>query len=668
MTSSSCLAWSVPTAFGLACAGPTWRLRYIKYPTDMRPLWIGATGLKVQPYSTCAPAVKQKPWPPCCAPMAFLPLHTMPGCPVLIAMTINRGGSRGPWVFWPAPLLLAWASTNPMFGTLPMPTFRNLQRGTFKKQEGPGGTDSRPRLFCLQIRPPFQTQKAMSPANGPVPKPSAPYCRPFPTNLRLAQGAVMEDPQEVWIAPLADKPGCTLQQARKSLDLMARAGWLDLHPVRSTTCVKWLHDPISMVERPPEVGSDGRILAALLARHGREKRPGWTLDSSAVFAQAGCSENAGWQHLKRLAELSIVAIASPTERAVCSIHICPPLCQHSPRASCHPRGPQARFLGTLGIHEGLSGILRVAVHSSWNPCSMRDAAAPCGICDRCAPPSPPTEQDIEVVDRPDGILICRTPAPWFLSDAPDGSRSDTLEQWRAQGRVTWKDGMVFKVAQTVPEASTAALPCSHVGAVPSYPFVHLHPGKEKSLLRGHPWVFSGAIQRIEVDDAAPSPGDWVCVMSSKGQALGWGHWGAGSIAVRIIASGTLDAPPQAHWWVTGSQNVWPCDNPWDWGRGQCCRTDCCRLVHGEGDGLSGLVVDWYAGMAVVQTHSMGMHRAWPDLSAGLRAALGHSLRPDRQQKRLTHRQTPWSRGAGRRWQWFGHLQDDHEGSAATAGP
>ncbi|HCZ08980.1 MAG TPA: RlmI/RlmK family 23S rRNA methyltransferase, partial [Flavobacteriales bacterium] len=83
---------------------------------------------------------------------------------------------------------------------------------------------------------------------------------------------------------------------------------------------------------------------------------------------------------------------------------------------------------------------------------------------------------------------------------------------------------------------------------PSYPYVHLHPGKEKSLLRGHPWVFSGAIQRIEVDDAAPSPGDWVCVMSSQGQALGWGHWGAGSIAVRLVASGTLNAPPQADWW------------------------------------------------------------------------------------------------------------------------
>lgn len=159
----------------------------------------------------------------------------------------------------------------------------------------------------------------------------------------------------------------------------------------------------------------------------------------------------------------------------------------------------------------------------------------------------------------------------------------------------------------------------------SYPFVHLHPGKEKSLLRGHPWVFSGAIQRLEVDHAAPAPGDWVCVMSSKGQALGWGHWGAGSIAVRIIAPGSLNAPPDAPWWAERIAECLAVRQSVGLGPGTDAATDCCRLVHGEGDGLSGLVVDWYAGMAVVQTHSMGMHRAWPDLSAGLQSALGSSL-------------------------------------------
>lgn len=159
----------------------------------------------------------------------------------------------------------------------------------------------------------------------------------------------------------------------------------------------------------------------------------------------------------------------------------------------------------------------------------------------------------------------------------------------------------------------------------AFPFVHLHPGKEKSLLRGHPWVFSGAIQRIEVDDAVPAPGDWVCVISSKGQALGWGHWGAGSIAVRIIASGSLHAPPDSSWWAERIAECLAVRQSVGLGPGTGTETDCCRLVHGEGDGLSGLVVDWYAGMAVVQTHSMGMHRAWPELSAGLQAGLGSSL-------------------------------------------
>ena len=54
--------------------------------------------------------------------------------------------------------------------------------------------------------------------------------------------------------------------------------------------------------------------------------------------------------------------------------------------------------------------------------------------------------------------------------------------------------------------------------------VHLHPGKEKGLLRGHPWVFSGAVQRLEVDDQPPVAGDWVRVVTSKGTNIGWGHW------------------------------------------------------------------------------------------------------------------------------------------------
>ncbi len=158
-----------------------------------------------------------------------------------------------------------------------------------------------------------------------------------------------------------------------------------------------------------------------------------------------------------------------------------------------------------------------------------------------------------------------------------------------------------------------------------YPDVHLQHGKEKGLLRGHPWVFSGAIHKIEVDDAPPQPGDWVRVLDAKGSALGWGHWGAGSIAVRILTPGTMDRPPESDWWTARFNACLRVREAMGMSLAGDGDTNCFRLVHGEGDGLSGLVVDFYAGMAVVQTHTWGMHKAWPHLEAGLRAALGPAL-------------------------------------------
>ncbi len=153
--------------------------------------------------------------------------------------------------------------------------------------------------------------------------------------------------------------------------------------------------------------------------------------------------------------------------------------------------------------------------------------------------------------------------------------------------------------------------------------VHLHPGREKGLLRGHPWVFSGAIHRIEVEDVPPAPGDWVRVLTSRGASMGWGHWGAGSIAVRLITDGTREIPPDAAWW---NQRLAAClDVRNSIGITADEHTTAFRLVHGEGDGLSGLVVDWYDGVAVVQTHSHGMARVLPDIASGLRHVLGDAL-------------------------------------------
>ena len=136
--------------------------------------------------------------------------------------------------------------------------------------------------------------------------------------------------------------------------------------------------------------------------------------------------------------------------------------------------------------------------------------------------------------------------------------------------------------------------------------VCLKAKKEQSLLRQHPWVFSGAIERIVLDadhqGGEPYEGELVCVESKSGDVLGWGHWQVGSIAVRILQFGS-EAPAEGFWRerigeaykVREAIGLVRKDN------------DTYRLVHGEGDGLPGLIVDVYADTAVMQAHSVGMH-------------------------------------------------------------
>ena len=137
--------------------------------------------------------------------------------------------------------------------------------------------------------------------------------------------------------------------------------------------------------------------------------------------------------------------------------------------------------------------------------------------------------------------------------------------------------------------------------------IYLKPHKEESLLRRHPWVFSGAIARVTLDrddpHSEPQEGDLVQVRSAADQLLGIGHWQIGSIAVRILAFG-IDSLPADFWHqricaayaVRQSLGLIRSDN------------DTYRLIHGEGDFLPGLIVDIYADTAVLQAHSVGMHR------------------------------------------------------------
>lgn len=140
--------------------------------------------------------------------------------------------------------------------------------------------------------------------------------------------------------------------------------------------------------------------------------------------------------------------------------------------------------------------------------------------------------------------------------------------------------------------------------------VYLKPHKEESLLRFHPWVFSGAIRSIQLDadypHAQPQEGEVVQVRDSNGKILGVGHYQIGSIAVRILAFGVGELP--ADFWqerICAAYEVRRSLGLITTETANCNNTY--RLVHGEGDFLPGLIVDVYADTAVIQAHSIGMH-------------------------------------------------------------
>ena len=132
--------------------------------------------------------------------------------------------------------------------------------------------------------------------------------------------------------------------------------------------------------------------------------------------------------------------------------------------------------------------------------------------------------------------------------------------------------------------------------------VILKKGKEVSVLRKHPWIFSGAIQYL------PKPlqdGDVVDVLASDKQYLGTGHYqGGGSISVRVLSFTKQDID-QLFW----NSKILNAKN-YRFHLGLPSNiTDTYRLIHGEGDGVPGLIVDIYNNIAVIQTHSIGVHKA-----------------------------------------------------------
>ena len=149
----------------------------------------------------------------------------------------------------------------------------------------------------------------------------------------------------------------------------------------------------------------------------------------------------------------------------------------------------------------------------------------------------------------------------------------------------------------------------------SYKKVFLKPGKEESLKRFHPWVFSGAIARVEGE---PEEGEVVDVYTSKKEFIACGHFQIGSIAVRVLSF--RQEPIDHAFWVRRLQvakdlrcALGVLGNP---------QNNTYRLVHGEGDNLPGLIIDVYDHTAVMQAHSAGMHLDRMAVSEALEEVMG----------------------------------------------
>lgn len=147
----------------------------------------------------------------------------------------------------------------------------------------------------------------------------------------------------------------------------------------------------------------------------------------------------------------------------------------------------------------------------------------------------------------------------------------------------------------------------------------LKSGKDEPIRRKHPWVFSGAISRIEGE---PLDGDLVQVVAKNGELLGTGHFHHGSIAVRLLAIGSAN-PSDLEFWVSRLSEA--LDVRKKASLTDSDTTNCYRWIHGEGDGLSGLIIDRYGATAVLQCHSVGMHRQRGIIAEALRKVGGSGL-------------------------------------------
>lgn len=181
--------------------------------------------------------------------------------------------------------------------------------------------------------------------------------------------------------------------------------------------------------------------------------------------------------------------------------------------------------------------------------------------------------------------------------------------------------------------------------------IRLKPGKEESVIRRHPWIFSGAISSLP---SGLEEGELVTVTDSRGKVLGTGHYQIGSIAVRMLEFDNDSLPDdffqqrlQSAYDLRRNLGLIRPDN------------DCYRLVHGEGDFLPGLVIDIYGDTAVMQAHSPGMHYARGEVAEAL------TLIPDARIRNVYYKSDttlPFKADLG---QENGYLIGQYDGNIAT---
>lgn len=149
--------------------------------------------------------------------------------------------------------------------------------------------------------------------------------------------------------------------------------------------------------------------------------------------------------------------------------------------------------------------------------------------------------------------------------------------------------------------------------------IYLKPGKEQSILRFHPWVFSGAINKVnrEIEE-----GEVVEVYDHKENFMGMGHSQTGSIAVRIFSFQKME--PDEAFWTKKIQQAFALRETL--GLTKSSQTNAWRLVYGESDGMPGLIIDMYNGTAVLQIHTVGMFLIKDMLCNALENVFGPELK------------------------------------------